>query len=58
MPKEVLDMVRKIVYGFIWEGPKGIRWRQMTKLKANSYLGLKDPRMKVVEASILRVACV
>lgn len=55
LPKGVLDSVWKIIYTFIWEGRKGIEWRQMTKAKGDGRIGLKDTRPMVVVASIKRI---
>lgn len=43
-----LDTVRKITYSFIWEGCKGIGWRQNDEKKDKGGIGLKDPRLVVV----------
>lgn len=42
LSKGALYEARKITYGFIWNGRKGVSWRQMTKAREHGVLGLKD----------------
>lgn len=50
--KRVLDMVRKIVYAYVWDGRKGISWRQMAKTKQDGGIGLCGIRTMVVVMGI------
>lgn len=44
-PKGILDSMRKLIYSFVWDGRKGISWRQMTKIKDHRGIGLRDIKL-------------
>lgn len=52
--KDLLEEMRKIVYVFVWDGRKGIGWRQMEKCKKHEGIGLRDVRTLAKVATIKR----